>query len=86
MAYETANPPRGVPIGIAGPTQWYYTDGDADGTVVGADYFSNGDALGMKVGDVVLSYDTGNDLLTLFSVSAVTAGGAASVKVATVTT
>ncbi len=85
MAYGTSNPPRVLCSGgIAGPSLWYYTDGDADGTVIGADYFSNGDALGMKVGDFLLSYDTGNDLGTTMTVSAVTAGGAATVVYATI--
>ena len=85
MAYETSNPPRGIPFGIAGPTFWYYTDADVDGTVVGANYFSDGDALGMKVGDPMFSFDTAG-IMTVFYVDAVTAGGAATVKVVVVTT
>ena len=86
MAYETSNPPAKIWGTMGGASGWYYTDGDDDGTVVGSDYFSDGDDLGMKKGDVVHSYDTSADLLTLFSVLSVTAGGAASLKVATVTT
>ena len=86
MAYDVANPPVKTGGTIGGMSFWYYTDGDDDGTVVGSDYFSDGDDLGMKVGDVLHAYDTSNSLLTLFSVLSVTAGGAASLKVATVTT
>lgn len=68
-----------------GGSVWYYSSADADGTVVGADYFSDGDELGMRVGDVLFSFDTAG-VMTLFYVSAVTAGGAATVAVATVTT
>ena len=87
MAYATSNPPRVISRGgIAGPSVWYYSDTDDDGTVVGADYFSDGDALGMKVGDPLFSYEDDNRIMTVMFVDAVTAGGAATVKVATVTT
>ena len=84
MAYATTNPPRGISIGMAGPTLWYYTDGDTNATVDTADYFSDGDDLGMAVGDPLIHFDTAGNM-TLFYVSAVTAGGAATVIVSTVT-
>lgn len=86
MAYDTANPPRGIPFGIAGPMLWYYSDTDDDGTVVGSDYFSDGDDLGMKIGDPLFSYESDAKVMTVMYVDAVTAGGAATVKVVVVTT
>lgn len=80
MAYETTNPPICmIPRIGSGPAIWVYKDGDAPGTVVGASYFSNGDALGMKVGDVLIDIDTGTPGVSVHYVSAVTAGGAATV-------
>lgn len=85
MAYATSNPPRVIATGgIAGPSLWYYADADVDSDVDAADYFSNGDALGMKVGDILFHYDTAG-VATFFFVSAVTAGGAATVVAGTVT-
>ena len=85
MAYATTNPPRVISTGgIAGPSLWYYTSADVDSDVDLAGYFTDGDALGMVVGDPMLSFDTAG-VLTLFFVSAVTAGGAATVIAGTVT-
>ena len=80
MAYSTDNPPRQLvsSVGASSGAIWYYADADAIATVRGADYFSNGDALGMKVEDIVLVVDEGASV-TLNRVSAVTAGGAATV-------
>ena len=80
MAYSTDNPPRCIvpSVGKTGGALWYYADADAIATVRGADYFSNGDALGMEVEDVVLVVDEGASV-TVNRVSAVTAGGAATV-------
>lgn len=60
MTYAVSNPPKlMVPrVGGEGPAIWVYYDGDDDATVNGAGYFSNGVDLGMKVGDVVLVFDT----------------------------
>lgn len=82
MAYATTNPPHVlVPsLGGKGPAVWGYESADARATVNGADYFTDGDALGMKVGDVVLVYDTGTPLTSVHFVAAVTAGGAADVN------
>ena len=84
MAYATSNPPRGMHFGIAGPMLWYYSDGGIDADVDLADYFTDGDALGMKVGDILFHFDTAG-VATFFFVSAVTAGGAATVIAGTVT-
>ena len=84
MAYSTSSPPALLHQTIAGNSVWFYSSADADGTVNGADYFSNGDALGMQVGDIVYVYDSGNVLTSVCYVSAVTAGGAATTAFAAV--
>lgn len=79
MAYATSNPPAlAVPSIGDRPAIWVYSDADAVSTVVGADYFSDGDALGMKVGDVVLIWDSNTGDGGIAFVTAVTSGGAAS--------
>lgn len=86
MAYATSNPPKLlVPrLGGEGPALWVYYDGDDDATVNGADYFSDGDALGMKLGDFLLHFDTATPKGSVHYVSAVTAGGAATTAFAAV--
>lgn len=91
MAYATTNPPmltlaggltRGNPNANAneatGINIWSYVSADAAATVNGAGYITNGDALGMKVGDIVNGRDTATPKTYISYVSAVTAGGAAS--------
>jgi hypothetical protein len=82
MAYSTSNPPRLMVarMGNTGPQIWSYYDDDARATVNGADYFTDGDALGMAVGDLLIHWDTTNSLMTLHQVTTVTAGGAADVN------
>ncbi len=80
MAYSTSNPPNQLLDTIGGTSGlWHYSSADADGTVNGAGYFTNGGALGMKEGDFVFVYDTGNDQGSTHVVTGVTAGGAATV-------
>ena len=82
MAYATSNPPRVIaPGGMVGPRIWYYVKNDTDSDVDAADYFSNGDDLGMKLGDILFHHDTsaGTEGMTPMFVSAVTSGGAATV-------
>lgn len=82
MAYSTDNPPK-LLVGAFnrndGPSLWVYKDGDVAADVDAADYFSNGDALGMKVGDFILHYETTTPLCHVWAVITVTAGGAATV-------
>jgi hypothetical protein len=82
MAYAITNPPHVlVPsLGGKGPQVWGYESADPRATVNGADYFSNGDELGMRVGDLVIVYDTVTPLTSVHFVAAVTAGGAADVN------
>lgn len=79
MAYVTTNPP----VKIAGSTSytlWKYTSEDVHTDVDATDYFSDGSALGMKVGDnVIVNKSTATVGATLHYVSAVTAGGAATI-------
>jgi len=82
--YATTNPPVLVAQSISGPGVWFYSSVDVDADVDAANYFDNGSDLGMKVGDAVWVYDTAG-VLTPMRVSAVTAGGAATVVAATVT-
>jgi hypothetical protein len=59
MAYVVTNPPHCAVPGIgSAPSIWTYVSADDDATVNGGSYFSNGVALGMKVGDLVYVFDT----------------------------
>lgn len=72
--YATSNPPKLlVPrVGAVGPAIWtYYTATDADGTVNGSGYFTDGVALGMALGDMVYMYDANGNLGSVLYVSAV---------------
>lgn len=84
MSYATTNPPE--KLAGSGPTArqlWIYVSTDVHTDVDAADYFSNGDALGMRVGDCVLVGKSSATIgYTMHYVSAVTAGGAATVAAA----
>lgn len=84
MAYSTSTPPQlMVPRMGSGIAIWAYNSTDVHTDVDATDYFSNGDDLGMKVGDVVIvSKTTATVGTTIHYVSAVTAGGAATVAAA----
>ena len=79
MAYATTNPPALVSqrVGAAGGAIWVYSDADVLSTILAADYISNGDALGMEVGDVVFVVNSANGTAKQARVTAVTSGGAA---------
>lgn len=82
MAYATTNPPFvvGNPGIGNGNSVWMYVSTDVHTDVDATDYFSNGDALGMKVNDVVIVVkSTATIGATIHSVTTVTAGGAATV-------
>ncbi len=84
MSYATTNPPKRITGGIgAGEELWLYSSTDVHTDVDAADYFSDGHLLGMKVNDVVIVVKTTATVgATLHVVSAVTAGGAATVTAA----
>lgn len=77
MAYATSNPPALQVQSIAGPRRWVYVSADPIATVNTAGYISNGDALGMKVGDLVEVIDTATPTTSLSVVADVTALGQA---------
>ena len=56
---------------------WHYTSADAIATVNTSGYISNGDAMGLKVGDTVIVRDTNVPTTSLCTVIDVTAGGQA---------
>ena len=59
MAYSTSSPPAMLTNRVGGQAaHWGYRSVDDAATVRGADYFSNGSDLGMKVGDFVFHNDT----------------------------
>lgn len=76
MAYSASNPPQCVAQAIAGPSSWVYQSADAHTDVDATNYFTNGQALGMKVGDLVSVLDTNADTATVHIVTAVAATGA----------
>jgi hypothetical protein len=73
MAYSSTNPPQLISqtFGDQGgqPRVWSYGSTDPVATVAGADYVSNGQALGMHLGDVVYSLDTTNAVVAHLHVS-----------------
>ena len=81
MAYLTDNPPRLISQGVGATlgSLWHYTDGDALATVLAADYFSNGDELGMVVNDSIIVTDETNSIVSLCIVDAVTVDAAATI-------
>lgn len=78
MSYSTTNPPVCmIPRIGGGRALWSYLSADVHTDVDASGYFTNGGALGMKVGDAVIVCDTGNSYgTTLHSVTAVTSGAA----------
>jgi hypothetical protein len=84
MAYATTNPPVKLAGGIGGgPALWIYNSTDVHTDVDATDYFTNGDDLGMNVNDCVIVQKTDATIgATVHTVSAVTAGGAATVAAA----
>lgn len=81
MAYSTSAPPALVSqrVGSAAGARWMYYSTDAFETVAATDYFSNGSDLGMVAGDIVDVVDTAKVVSRSAVVTAVTAGGAATI-------
>ena len=82
MAYAATLPPNLVAQSVgAAPALWLYTSEDVHTDVDATDYFTNGNALGMRVGDVVIVVkSTATIGATLHVVTVSTAGGAATVS------
>lgn len=72
MAYSKANQPRMTlqNIGV-GPRQWLYSSADAAATVIGAGYFTDGAALGMKQNDICYVHNTAGKIMTCHWVNVV---------------
>jgi hypothetical protein len=84
MPYATSNPPTIQAQAIAGGSHWRYASTDVHTDVDAPGYFTNGYALGMKVGDTMHVIETDNSYAqTTHSVTVVTAGGAATISAAT---
>jgi hypothetical protein len=80
MAFVTTGLSLLVPrLGEEHAAIWAYASPDVDADVDAVGYFTDGDDRGMKLHDVVFIVDTTTPLVTLAFVSAVTAGGAATV-------
>lgn len=81
MAYSVANPPQLLIAGMnGGRAVWSYDHTDVHTDVDAADYFTDGHALGMRVGDVVFVGKSDATVgVTVHRVSVSTAGGAATV-------
>ena len=81
MAYVTTNPPNLVLSGFnaLSTSIWSYESTDTAGDVDAAGYITDGDALGLKVNDLVLVVDTDASppVMTSHRVASVTAGGSA---------
>lgn len=77
--YTTAIPPRLLSpgLGTAAKQIWEYNTTDSDATVKTAGYFTNGDKLGMRAGDIVFVYVTGTPAVYMHFVQTVNAGGSA---------
>ena len=75
MAYATSNPPACVwpAIQTGSPAMWVYKHTDARATVEAAGYFTNAQALGMKVDDLVFVINTATPAATISIVTAITA-------------
>lgn len=77
MAYSNSNPPALLQDRVGGGgAVWSYISADPIATATGASYITNGDDLGMKVGDAVMLYDTGTPKSYVAFVSAVSSAGA----------
>lgn len=90
MAYSTSNPPVLISQGIGGGGNnvWVYRSTDAATVVRVSGYITNGSALGMVAGDILMAVDTDASpiALQLMIVTSVTAGGAADLSDGTAVT
>jgi len=58
MAYSTSTPPQLLTQAIAGLRIWFHTSADATDAADAAGFITNGQDLGMKVGDIVYHKDS----------------------------
>ena len=67
MAYSTSAPPQLLTQAIAGLRIWYQESADATAAADAAGFITNGQDLGMKVGDIVYHKDSTTDATALTS-------------------
>jgi hypothetical protein len=80
MAYSTSNPPAYVEGRLGGGHgRWVYISTDAIATVNTSGYFTNGHALGLRVGHMIEVIDTATPTTSLAVVADVTTGGQADI-------
>lgn len=79
MAYATTNPPRMMVASTGTDTAswWSYYSTDAATAVRVTGYITDGDDLGMKVGDLVFQSSSDASVAHIYTVVSVAAGGAA---------
>ncbi len=68
MAYSTDNPVKKISQMGASNSLWYYTDGDAIGTIDDDNYFLSSHAE-LKVGDIIFVNSGGNAAVDILMVS-----------------
>lgn len=78
MSYDTANPPCLIAqrVGASQGSLWMYVDADDVLTVGASGYFSNGQEIGLKDGDVMWHIDTTNGVTNMLIVEDHTKGTA----------
>lgn len=85
MAYSTSNPPTlMVPSIGAKPAIWAYSSTHSSTEILAASFFSNGAALGMRAGDILVSVISSSFTPCVTAVSSVASSSAATVVPSTV--
>tara|TARA_R100001480_G_scaffold3656_1_gene9588 strand:+ start:263 stop:514 length:252 start_codon:yes stop_codon:yes gene_type:complete len=74
MAYETSNPIKKISQMGDSNSMWYYTDGDAIGTIDDADYFL-ADYLLLTAGDIIIVNSGGSNAVVDILIVSVQDGG-----------
>ena len=74
MAYETSNPVKKVAQMGGSNSLWYYTDGDAIGTIDNDDYFL-ADYLQLTAGDIIIVNSGGSNAVVDILIVSVQDGG-----------
>jgi hypothetical protein len=86
MPYDANNPPMIAwsALGTRGPRIWTYENSDVDSAINAAGYITDGEDLGMKVGDMVWYYDTTTPGGSVHRVASISAAGAVTLAFAAV--
>lgn len=83
MTYSVGSTKLMVPGVGAGPSLYYCSGTGPFTEVDGTDYFSDGERIGMKVGDIVIYYDTDTYTVTIHAIKEVDTSGNATATDAT---